>query len=116
VAAGETIFAQADQPGIYTVAATPPFRFAVNLAPEESRTAPLNHEDLERLGVPLKFEGVRSVKDQEKRREQLRAAELENRQKLWRWLLAAALLFVLVETWLGGWTMRRGNPEEAAPA
>ena len=33
---------------------TPPLPFAVNLAPEESKTAPLVLEQLEQLGVPVK--------------------------------------------------------------
>jgi hypothetical protein len=34
-------------------------------------------------------------------------AELENRQKLWRTLLLAALTVLLLETWLAGRTARR---------
>jgi hypothetical protein len=32
---------------------------------------------------------------------------LEGRQKLWRWLIVAALAVLLVETWLAGWITRR---------
>ncbi len=28
--------------------------------------------------------------------------ELENRQKLWRWLILAAIRVLIVETWLAG--------------
>jgi hypothetical protein len=106
--AGETKFSQTDAPGIYTVTSVqPPFRFAVNLAPEESKTAPLPTEELQRLGVPLKAEGVLTAQQVARKELQLRAAELENRQKLWRWLIVAALAFVLLETWLGGRLTRR---------
>jgi hypothetical protein len=37
----------------------------------------------------------------------LQFAELENRQKLWRWFIAAAILLLLTETWLAGWTSRK---------
>jgi anti-sigma-K factor RskA len=47
----------------------------------------------------------------------LQAAEAENRQKLWRWFIAAALIVVLLESALAGWTARRlgAKPEEAVP-
>jgi hypothetical protein len=32
----------------------------------------------------------------------LRDVELENRQKVWRWLLAAVLGVLVFETWLAG--------------
>ncbi len=107
LAAGETKFSQTDQPGIYTVASTqPPGRFAVNLDPAESRTAPLPIDQLERLGVPLKPREVEWAKQAE-HKQQLHAAELENQQKLWRWLTLAAVVVLLVETWLAGWLTRR---------
>jgi Aerotolerance regulator N-terminal/von Willebrand factor type A domain len=104
---GETRFSQTDQPGIYAVASVqPPLRFAVNLDPSESRTAPLPIDQLERLGVPLKPREVEWAKQVEQKR-QLHAAELENQQKLWRWLTFLAVVVLLVETWLAGWLTRR---------
>jgi hypothetical protein len=41
------------------------------------------------------------------RKVRLQTAELENRQKLWRWFILATVLVLLVETWLAGWTARR---------
>ncbi len=106
LAKGEVKFSQADQPGIYTIASSPPRKFAVNLDPSESRTAPLSLDELERLGVPLKRIHADAVKLAEQKR-QLQNTELENRQKLWRWLVAAALAVLLAETWLAAWTTRR---------
>jgi hypothetical protein len=101
-------FAETDLPGIYGVNGTePPVRWAVNLDPAESQTAPLPLEDLERLGVPLKIQAVSMAKVEEARKERLQAAELESRQKLWRWLLVATLLLLLVETFAAGWITRR---------
>jgi hypothetical protein len=104
-------FSQTDLPGIYTVESVqPPVRFAVNLAAEESRTAPLPVETLERLGVPLKIQ-VTQTATQLKRtataRQHVIATELENRQKLWRWLIVAALVVLMMETWLAGRLTRR---------
>jgi hypothetical protein len=33
-------------------------------------------------------------------------SELENRQKLWRWLIVAALGVLIAETWLAGYLSR----------
>ncbi|MSU63293.1 MAG: VWA domain-containing protein [Pedosphaera sp.] len=112
VAVGEK-FNQTTIPGIYTVASvTPPYRFAVNLSPEESRTAQIPMETLEKLAVPLKALGtqskVRNVEQTRKREVLLKASEIENRQKLWRWLIVAALVVLMTETWLAGRVMRRG--------
>ena len=107
LAPGETKFTQTDAPGIYTVtSAQPPVRFAVNLDAAESRTAPLPIDELERLNVPLKPREVPlAVQMQEKRR--LHDSELENQQKLWRWLTLAALMVLLLETGVAGWLSRR---------
>lgn len=106
VARGEK-FNGTDQPGIYTVTGALPAAFAVNLAPEESRTAPLPVEDLGRLRVPLERAASVSAQELQKRREHLQAAQLENRQKLWRWLIVTALVVLVLETWLAGRITRR---------
>jgi len=110
--AGQKRFSQTDQVGIYTVtSAQPPFRFAVNLAAEESRTAPMPIEELQRLRVPLKQELIQTAKREEARRQRLQAEELERRQKLWRWLLVSALAMLLLESWLAGWATRRAGAQ-----
>ena len=101
------VFTSADQPGIYTaVSGVNTQRFAVNLDPAESRTAPLSMDDLEKLGVPVKPQPTLAV-NPAKQPAQLHAAELEQRQKLWRWLLVAAIVVLLLETAVAGWTTRR---------
>jgi hypothetical protein len=95
-------FKQTRLPGIYEIADGQPLRrFAVNLDPAESRTSPLPVEELERMGVPIGHASSASVQAAA-RREALQNAELESRQKIWRWLVVATLLVVLGETWLGG--------------
>ena len=115
LATGETRFTQTDQPGIYEVSGAPsPVKFAVNLDASESKTAPLPTDELERLGVPMKSAEVSPALAAAKQ-ETLHNAELEGRQKLWRWLIVAALAVLLVETWLAGWITRRNTmPAEAA--
>jgi anti-sigma-K factor RskA len=43
----------------------------------------------------------------------LQDAELENRQKLWRWLIVAALAVTFAEIVLSGWLARRVTTTEA---
>jgi hypothetical protein len=79
----------------------------VNLAPEESRTAPLLVEELERLGIPLAPQAKAAAAKERQRLERLQSVQLENRQKLWRWLIVAALVVLVMETWLAGRLTRR---------
>ena len=64
-------------------------------------------EELERLGVPVKMQLAQSAVQLEKKRQHLRAAELENRQKLWRWLIVATLVLLVGETLVAGRLTRR---------
>ena len=115
VPVGTNHFTQSDLPGIYAVTGgAKPWRFAVNVAATESRTTPLPLEDLERLGVPVKQLLTRTPRAEEAKRRQLASAELENRQKLWRWLIVLALVVLLAESWLAGRTAR--TPVAAAGA
>jgi hypothetical protein len=113
LASGETRFAQTDQPGIYEVQTAASVKFAVNLDAAESKTAPMPMDELERLGLPMRsIEAPPALATA--KQETLHNAELEARQKLWRWLIVAALAVLLVETWLAGWiTHRTTAPVEA---
>ncbi len=107
---GQTNFAAALTPGTYTfISGQTSNRFAVNLDPAESRTAPLSIEEFERLGVPLASQ-TSQVAAISAAKSRLLDTELESRQKLWRWLLVGALAILLLETWLAGRTMRRAIP------
>ena len=79
--------------------------FAVNLDPLESKTSPLHVETIEQLGVRLASHS-RQIIDREQVR-QMYNAELEGRQKLWRWLILAVLGILIFETWLAGRTIDR---------
>ncbi|HXG48460.1 MAG TPA: BatA domain-containing protein [Methylomirabilota bacterium] len=96
-----------DIPGIYALESQQSTqRFAVNLDPAESLTTPLPAENLERLGLPTRPTITSQDKKSEEKLRHLQATELESRQKLWRWLLAAALAALLVETWVAGRAVR----------
>lgn len=93
-------FADTDQPGIYTVSPGAQ-RFIVNLSPDESRLTPLPTERLIALGVPLR--AAHETPAETARREgRAKAVEIENQQKLWRWLIVAALGVLLLETLFAG--------------
>jgi hypothetical protein len=108
LAAGTSNILHARWPGIYTAASVqPPKRFAVNLDASESRTAQLSLDELEQAGAPISSQTPESVRALE-RQIMLHNTELESRQKLWRWFIVGALAVLLVESWLAGWTARRG--------
>ncbi|MBM3881303.1 MAG: VWA domain-containing protein [Verrucomicrobia bacterium] len=99
--AGSKTFRATAQPGVYTVLATdPPVRFAVNLDPAESRTAPFGVDELERRGVRLASSRPPAPAALAAARQRAGEVELEGRQKLWRWLIVAALVVLLAELWL----------------
>jgi hypothetical protein len=100
VASGQ-VFSETDEPGVYTIDSPAGARaLAVNLDPMESKTAPLNVETLEQFGCRLVKGSPERAGNDEGR--QLQSAELENRQQLWRWLILAAILVLIFETWLSG--------------
>lgn len=99
----------ASRPGLYRVesalepeaTASPKITsFAVNLAPDESRTEPLGADEFKALGVPLDSRATESASAATDR--QLQVRELESRQRLWQWLLLTGILLLLLETWLAG--------------
>jgi hypothetical protein len=96
-------------PGVYEVrSAAGLSRVAVNVAADESKTAPLGVEALESLGVRLvRDENVERSEAAVAERQTLQVQEMESRQKLWQWCLAAALGVIVVETWYAGRTARR---------
>jgi len=94
-------FSETDQPGVYTIDSPAGARsFAVNLDPSESKTSPLHVETLEQFGCRLVNRSQQKLENEEGR--QMQSAELENRQQLWRWLILAATLVLILETWLAG--------------
>jgi hypothetical protein len=109
-------FTDTDLPGIYTATfAGRQHRYAVNLPLDESRTAPLAPDELARLGVPLQIASETSIAQVQAQQRHLQESELENRQKLWRWLLGGVLAVTLVEiTWSGRLARRIETKEVVA--
>jgi len=106
LAADESHFRGASEPGIYRfLAGEREWPVAVHLPADESRTTPLDPERLAALGVRLGGAEAHAAKLE--RRRQMRDRELESRQKLWQWLLAAALVLLAAESWLAGRLARR---------
>jgi hypothetical protein len=89
-------FAGTDQPGIY-LANPGELRFVVNLDPEESRTSPLDPDRLAALALPMADKLAAGAASRESGVHAL-ATEAEQKQKLWRWLVIAAVIILLVET------------------
>ncbi|MDB6040123.1 MAG: hypothetical protein JWM99_3964 [Verrucomicrobiales bacterium] len=101
-------FNETSEPGIYqAVGGTNRFSFAVNLEPSESRTTPMGEDELERLGLPIRRLGAKPDSIRPKALAQMHASELEQHQKLWRWGLVGALLFLASEAFVAG---RRPQP------
>lgn len=106
LAATDAAFTATDEPGVYRLqAGQTESRFAVNLAPSESDTAPMDLEQLEQRGVKLDA-GLTSAERIARVRQQ-KDTELEGRQKVWRWLIAGVLAAVVLETWWAGRAARK---------
>ena len=104
---------QIDQPGVYAFTDDGSAKsFAVNLAQSESDTTPLSDDALERFGV--KVGKTLSITQTQANQRQLRDVELEKRQKLWQWLLAAALALLAIESVWGGLISRGDRQTQTA--
>jgi hypothetical protein len=87
--------------GVYEFASpSAKWTVAVNMEAAESHVEPLDVGELEKRGVLL---GKSETQEAFARRQrQMRDIELESRQKLWRWLIVAALCALAVETYVAG--------------
>jgi hypothetical protein len=113
--AGQEIFTQTDQPGIYTIQSSAHNQvFALNLPVRECQTDVLPIEDLEGLGVLLTHSSVISA-EHTKLSESYRSTQsrrfrsyagLESEQKIWQWIFVGLLAVSFVEVILAGWLTR----------
>lgn len=107
--AGHAEFKNQIQPGLYQISTdqkdVPAQKFAVNLNIRESNTAPLAPEKLESLGVKLQKPGETESAGSHQSDTQRHALihEMEQRQQIWRWLIIAALVMLVLETLLAKW-------------
>ncbi len=104
---------RAEMPGIYRLdvgdSAT---AIAANLSAAESDIAPLPAESLKALGVAVGRQPPRAVQLEQLIR--LKDLEFEGRQKIWKWLLVAAIVAAIAETMLAG-RRQRATPDSAVP-
>jgi len=106
-------FPTLDSPGIYGVVdGESTSSIAVNLENAESRTETIEADALERFGIRMGT--TVSAAEELNNQRQLRDRELESRQRLWQWLLVAALVLLGVETLLGGLLSKSRSAEPAA--
>ncbi len=108
-------------PGVHSIRSStnpqlPALQVAVNIDPAESRTSLMPADQFSALGVEL---GVHETGEEEiERKRQLLDIELENRQKVWKWLVLGALGLIVGESWLAGRTdrynRRHGNETQGA--
>jgi hypothetical protein len=89
--------AKLTQPGVYQLqSGEDNSSFAVNVAAKEFELGKLSTDRLEQLGLtlgPLPT-GAKVLED----RRQMRNAELEKQQQVWRWCIIAAVIFIAAET------------------
>ncbi|MBD3674913.1 MAG: BatA domain-containing protein [Planctomycetaceae bacterium] len=103
-------FTETTLPGIYTlISEGQETRFAVNLADSESETPPLGIERLEQFDIAVGTVPTQAEELQKMR--QLRDTELEQRQKIWKWLIVVVLVLLGVETLLAARKSRQPTQE-----
>lgn len=106
------VLAEASVPGIYQISSsTQTKRIAFNLPASESQTSRLDTELLEQENVKLGT--MESATEQIEKERQRKDTELENRQKLWRWMLILALVTLFAETFLSSYFARRQTQGDA---
>lgn len=112
LAVGDSMMAE--EPGFFRLQSVGGGRriLAANLAPEESRTAPMDPSEISQLGVVFESAGEsRLPADVEAT---LAASEREARQRLWWFLLLALLTILGAETWIANQTpVSTGKPAQA---
>ncbi|MFN7890096.1 MAG: BatA domain-containing protein [Pirellula sp.] len=102
------------EPGIYRLKMPQGevIRVAVNLIESECVTHPMDLQRLSQIGVPMS-ETIEKLPPSESMQRQLRGAELESQQGMWRWILGAVIGLVALES-LVCW-FRSFKPRQLAP-
>lgn len=106
--ASEARFLALEQHGFYTVrppggTADRPFTLAVNVDLEESGLTPIDPEE---LLLQIQAASTGSMGGGAAGAQALLREDQERRQSLWRWILAAALALLILETVLSNWVSR----------
>ncbi len=106
---------QIDAPGVYRFtdpddSTAAEITIAINLDPAESHTEIMPLEQITAFDVEIGQHTDAETEIAEQRK--LRDLELESKQKLWKWLIVAAIGFLIVESWLAGRTDRVNSQNE----
>jgi len=98
----ETSFTGTQRPGIYTVASSDRrVDCAVNLDAYESKTGPMSLDRLKAFGIRVtSTPQIASSGHGAEVERQMSNRELEGQQHVWRWLILAAFVVLIAETWL----------------
>ena len=103
VEADQTNFSDTELPGIYQLKSPDEdVTFAVNVDRAESETVAIPLEQLEMFDINVGRQKTASSELEMLR--QTRDKELEDSQKLWKWLISAVLILLIVETWVAAKT------------
>lgn len=90
-----------DQPGLYSISGSRwNQQFAVQMAISESRLNQMDPAILQQYGLSNKR--VQTEQEIVDRLRQMKIEELEQQQKIWKWLLVVGLAALLLETFLAG--------------
>lgn len=94
-----------EKPGLYSVKGSKwSQQLAVQLPISESRLTPMDSSVLKQFG--LATEKLQSDQEIADRLRQMKIEELEQQQKIWKWILVAGLAILLVETFVAGWAAK----------
>lgn len=104
-------------PGIHSLSSSSnsdleDLQVAVNIDPAESQIESMPIDQVAALGVAIGSHNTSEEEVEQQRR--LLDFELENRQKLWKWLVLGSIGLVIAESWLAGRTDRRNRGQEPA--
>lgn len=101
---------QFNEPGLYNIRGSRwNQQLAVQISASESRLMPMDPSLLAQYGLVM--EKLESEADLQERLRQMKTEELEEQQRLWKWLLVAGLGSLLIETFCAGWAARSMQPE-----
>lgn len=99
---------QIDAPGLYNLQSAGVRRqVAVQVPSSEVQLTPMDVDVFDQYGVEMGK--VKSDVERKQSARQLQAVELEQKQRVWQWLLAAGLLVLAIETVLAGLFARKSS-------
>lgn len=101
------------EPGLYRLQSENASReVAIQIPASEGHLTPLDIDVFEQYGVSLgKVESEQQLRDSAR---QMQIEELERKQRLWQWLIAAGIAVLALETLIAGWSARTHSKQLAS--